>query len=171
MSRYDDYIRWMYRGTRPNALARAQNRFSAFAFRFRISPKQVATLEVAGRSSGRIISCPIVIADYQGEAYLVSMLGERGNWIRNVRAAHGQAVLCHGNRESVQLTEVASSDRAPILRRYLAVAPGARPHFPIDRHAPIEDFEKIATDYPVFRILPRDDVVTRETSISGSSEA
>jgi hypothetical protein len=163
MSRYDDYIRWMYRGTRPNVVARAQNRFSAVAFRFGILPRQVATLEVVGRTSGRVISCPIVVADYEGDRYLVSMLGERGNWIRNVRAAQGQAVLCHGRREHVQLTEVAASERAPILRAYLAVAPGARPHFSVDRNAPIGEFEKVAADFPVFRISPRDLVATTTT--------
>ena len=39
-----------------------------------------------------------------------------------------------------------------ILRRYLALAPGARAHIPIDRHAPLEQFERIAPQIPVFRI-------------------
>jgi hypothetical protein len=61
-------------------------------------------------------------------------------------------VLRHGIREVVQLNDVPTTDRAPILRRYLALAPGARPHIPIDRTAPLEEFEKIAADYPVFHI-------------------
>ena len=152
MKYYDQYLRWMYRGDRPNALARMHNRFSAAAFKLGIFRHRVATLEVAGRTSGRVISCPIVIADYEGERYLVSMLGERGNWIRNVRAAHGQAALSHGGREFVQLTEVPVADRAPIIRRYVYVAPGGRPHIPVDRHAPMEEFEKIAADFPVLLI-------------------
>jgi hypothetical protein len=36
--------------------------------------------------------------------------------------------------------------------RYLAVAPGARAHIPVDRDAPVEAFEPIAADIPVFRI-------------------
>jgi len=32
------------------------------------------------------------------------------------------------------------------------VAPGARAHFPVSRHAPLADFERIADQYPVFRI-------------------
>jgi hypothetical protein len=51
-----------------------------------------------------------------------------------------------------RLAEVEVRDRAPILRRYLQVAPGARPHIPVDREAPLADFEKISADYPVFRI-------------------
>jgi hypothetical protein len=38
------------------------------------------------------------------------------------------------------------------LRRYLKLAPGARPHIPVDRRAPLAEFEAIAADYPVFRI-------------------
>lgn len=54
------------------------------------------------------------------------MLGEDANWVRNVRAAGGRAVLRHGRREAVMLEDVEPAQRAPVLRRYLAVAPGAR---------------------------------------------
>jgi hypothetical protein len=106
---------------------------------------------VRGRRSGRLVAVPAVIADYEGERYLVSMLGEQVNWVRNVRAAGGRAVLRHGRRERVRLEEMAAEKRAPILRRYLAVTPGARPHMPVDRHAPLAAFERIAPQVPVFR--------------------
>ena len=53
---------------------------------------------------------------------------------------------------AVLLKEVAVALRPPILRRYLALAPGARPHIPVDRHAPLEEFQAIAAQIPVFRI-------------------
>ena len=149
---YDDYLRRLYRGGRPGGWARLQNRASAFAFGAGIWPTRLAALDVRGRRSARVISFPVVIADYEGERYLVSMLGERANWVRNVRAEQGQAVLRHGRRERVRLEEVPNEQRAPILRRYLEVAPGARPHVPVNRSAPIEDFERIARDIPIFRI-------------------
>ena len=152
MTRYDDYLRWLYRGGRPNRFARMQNRGTAVAFAAGILPKRAAALELRGRRSGRVISFPVVIADFEGERYLVSMLGNDANWVRNLRAAEGKAVLRHGRRESVQLEEVASSARAPILRRYLQVAPGARPHIPVDRRASLAEFARIAADYPVFRV-------------------
>lgn len=31
-------------------------------------------------------------------------------------------------------------------------APGARPHIPVDRREPVAKFERIAADYPVFKI-------------------
>jgi hypothetical protein len=150
---FDDYLRWLYRGGRPNWFARLQNRVSAVVFAAGIWSRRLAALEVRGRRSGRLISFPVVIADYRGERYLVSMLGERANWVRNVRAAKGGAILRHGPREQVRLVDVPIGERAPILRRYLAVAPGARPHIPIDRTAPMEDFEQIAATIPVFRIM------------------
>ncbi len=154
MKLYDDYLRRLYRGGRPNRFAQLQNRVSAIAFGIGIWPSRAAALEVRGRRSGRTISFPIVIANYDGERFLVAMLGENTNWVRNLRAANGRAVLRHGRREDVWLEEVPVQSRAPILRRYLALAPGARPHIPVDRNASMEEFERIAPDFPVFRIAP-----------------
>jgi hypothetical protein len=55
------------------------------------------------------------------------MLGEDCNWVRNVRAADGAVKLRHGHLEAVQLVEVPVRERAPVLKRYLKRAPGARP--------------------------------------------
>ncbi|WP_239165100.1 nitroreductase/quinone reductase family protein [Actinoplanes palleronii] len=145
--------RWMYRGGRPNALARLLNRISAAQFGAGfLAPPAWVTLEVTGRRSGKPVSLPLVVTTYEDQRFLVSMLGPRANWVANVRAAHGQAVLRHGTTERVRLIEVDPVVTAPILRGYLAVAPGARAHFPIDRTAPLAEFERIAPDYPVFRI-------------------
>ena len=80
------------------------------------------------------------------------MLGENTNWVRNVRAAGGKAKLRHGLSEQVLLEEVDVTMRAPILKAFLQHAPGARPHIPVDKDAPIVEFEKIASRYPVFRV-------------------
>ncbi len=86
------------------------------------------------------------------------MLGENVNWIQNVRAAGGKAVLRSGGREEIQLEEVPVYQRAPILKAYLQRAPGGRPHIPVDKDAPIADFEKVAADFPVFRVVSREKV-------------
>ena len=44
-----------------------------------IGPNRAATLELRGHKSGRTISFPVVVADYQGERYLVAMLGQKTN--------------------------------------------------------------------------------------------
>ena len=152
MKRYDDYLRWLYRGGHPNRFAKLQNRTSAWAFAAGLVPKRCAALEIAGRRSGRTISFPVAITDLGGERYLVSMLGTDVNWVQNLKSANGRAVLRHGRSEKVHLEEVQPAERPPILRRYLQIAPGARPHIPVDRKAPLDDFARIAVDYPVFRI-------------------
>ena len=144
--------RWMYRTGRPNWLARAMNRVSAVQFARGLAPHQWVTLQVRGRRSGRLISFPLVLTEYGGERYLVAMLGQNANWVHNVRAAHGRAVLRHGRTEEVRLVEIEPAARAPILRQYLEVAPGARPHLPVRRGAPLAAFERIAADFPVFQV-------------------
>ena len=143
--------RWQYRKGRPGRSARIANRLGALSFAKGMGPNGAATLEVRGHKSGRTISFPVVVTDYQGERYLVSMLGQKANWVRNLRADnHG--VLVRGRREEVALVEDLSDKRAAILRRYLELAAGARPFFPIDRHAPLTEFERIVDQYPVFRV-------------------
>ncbi len=144
--------RWLYRHGRPNRLARLLNRGWVIAHSAGLWPSRFVTLEVPGRRTGRVISLPLAVADYRGERYLVAMLGEGSSWVRNVRAAGGRVVLRHGRREAVRLEEVDPAARPPIVRRYLSVAPGARPHIPVDRHAPVEDFDRIAAQIPVFRV-------------------
>jgi hypothetical protein len=96
---------------------------------------------------------PLVVAVVGGQRYLVSMLGDSVQWVQNVRAAGGKAVLRHGRREEICLEEVPAGERAPILKAYLQRAPGARPHVPVNKNAPLSEFEKIAALIPVFRVL------------------
>jgi hypothetical protein len=105
---------------------------------------------------GRIIRFPLVMAVLGGERYLVSMLGQSANWVRNVRAAGGDATLGHGRREEVHLQEVLAPDlRAPVLKAYLKRATNASAHMPIDKDAPLAEFERVAPRFPVFKVVPR----------------
>ena len=83
---------WQYRGGRPHRWARIENRLWAIVSAAGLW-NRAATLEVRGRKSGRLISLPVAITEHQDERYLVAMLGERTNWVTNVRAAGGRAVL------------------------------------------------------------------------------
>jgi hypothetical protein len=80
------------------------------------------------------------------------MIGERSDWVRNVRAAGGDAVIRHGRRKRVRLEEVPPAQSAPILQAWLKRT-GMRRQLGVDRTAPIEEFEKIAPEHPVFRIV------------------
>ena len=81
--------RWYYRGGRPNRVARVLDRCTAALYALGIVPNYLVALEVPGRRSGRTITLPLVMAEVGGERYLVSMLGEGVNWVRNARAAGG----------------------------------------------------------------------------------
>ncbi len=146
--------RRLYAGGRPNAGARFRNRWAVRQFALGpLSLGRGVVLEVRGRSSGRTCEVPLVVLRDGGERYLVSMLGDHAGWVLNVRADEGRAVLRDGRRrDTVRLVEVPPAERPALTRRYLDVAPGARPHIPVDRRAPLADFAAIAADYPVFRV-------------------
>jgi hypothetical protein len=80
------------------------------------------------------------------------MLGNECNWVRNVRAARGLVTIRHERARACHLVEIPVEKRASILKRYLQTVPGARPHVPVGRNAPLVEFEAIAARYPVFRV-------------------
>ncbi len=143
---------WLYKGGRPNAVARLVNRGWAAFHSLGLFPNYMVTLQVVGRHSGKVITLPLAMAVVGGERYLVSMLGANASWVLNVRAAGGQAVLKHGRTEQILLEEVPAEKRAPILKAYLRRATGGQQHIPVDPNAPLADFEAIAAQFPVFRI-------------------
>ena len=119
-----------------------------------LSSRELAVLQVRGRASGQRRSTPVVIATVEGKHYLVSMLGPGSDWLKNVEAAHGEAVLRQGPRRSVRLVGVPPAERAPILSEYVRVATSGRLHLPVAVGAPLSDFRSIAERYPVYRIDP-----------------
>jgi hypothetical protein len=42
-----------------------------------------------------------------------------------------------------------------VLKAYLKQASNAKAHVPIDKDAPLAEFERVAPRFPVFRIVPR----------------
>ncbi len=144
--------RWLYRQGRPNRLTKVINWGWAQFHSLGLFPDLMVTLEVVGRRSGKTVSFPLAMVVMNGERYLVSMLGEDTNWVKNVRAAGGRAHLRHGIEEQVLLKEVQVDQRAPILKAYLQLARGARPHIPLSKDASISEFKKIASRYPVFQV-------------------
>jgi hypothetical protein len=143
-----------YPGGRPQAFTRRLNSIQARLTARGVFPALLVALETRGRRSGRASLVQLVVARVGTERYLVSMLGDNAHWVRNAHASAGTAVLRHGTSENVRLEDVPVPRRAPILKAYLQVAPGARPHFDVSRDAPLAEFEKVAARYPVFRIVP-----------------
>jgi hypothetical protein len=148
------YLRFFYDGWRPTRLGKLVNGAWAWVAGLGLTPKILLTLQVKGRTSGRLRTNVLVPTKVDGQRYLVSMLGDGSEWVRNVRAAGGAAFIKRGRSRPVRLTEIPPEARAPVLKAYCKVATSGRHHFPVPYDAPIAEFEAIAADYPVFRIDP-----------------
>jgi len=126
-----------------------------------LAPRDAITLEVRGRTSGRPRRTPILRTPYQGKDYLVALAGE-AQWVRNVRAASGSAVVRRRGTRRVHLVEVPPADAVPVIVEYLrrgrersgetAAAKQARSYFGLGPDATVDDIRAIASYYPVFGI-------------------
>jgi deazaflavin-dependent oxidoreductase (nitroreductase family) len=128
------------------------NRITASLSAHGLTPPILVTLQVRGRNSGQLHSSVLVSATHNDQCYLVSMLGDRSEWVQNVRAAGEAAFIKRGRARPVTLIEIPPEQRAPILKAYCQVATNGRHHFPVPYTAPVADFEPIAAYYPVFRV-------------------
>ena len=118
------------------------------------TPEILLTLQVRSRRTGQLGSTVLVGAHHQGARYVVSMLGDRSEWVQDVRASGGKAFIKRGRSYPVTLTEIPPEQRAPILKAWSQVATSGRRHLPVPFDAPEPAFESIAADYPVFRVDP-----------------
>lgn len=130
-----------------------------------LAPRDAVTLVVRGRASGKARRIPILRTRYRGDDYLVALAGE-SQWVRNVRAAHGRAVIRRRAAAQVHLVELAPADRGEVIAEYLragrkrggdkANAKQARYYFGLDPDASLDDIKAIVDYYPVFRIAYED---------------
>jgi hypothetical protein len=145
-------LRLFYRDWHPTRLGKFASRALAWMSGKGLTPPILVTLQVRGRRSGRLHNTVLVVTEHEGQRYLVSMLGDASDWVRNIRAASGKAFVKRGLSLPVQLSEVPAGERAPILKAYCQVATSGREHFPVRQDAPLSDFDAVAERYPVFRI-------------------
>jgi len=139
---------------KPSGIVKAMNGFFGWLASIGLMPGDTVLLQVKGRRSGQTRSVAVTWVEHEGQRYLVA---PRGNteWARNARAAGGEATLKHRKSQPVRLEEVPVEQRAPIIQFYLKkTAMVTKREFGIEPNAPIEEFERIATDHPVFRIVP-----------------
>jgi deazaflavin-dependent oxidoreductase (nitroreductase family) len=137
---------------KPSGMTQLMNRVISILASSGLTPKSTITLEVRGRKTGEPRSTVVNAVEVNGQRYLVAPRGET-EWVRNVRAAGGEAVIRHGKRERVRLQEIPVSERAVVLKTYLPKnAMATKKHFGIEPDADIEEFEAIADKHPVFRV-------------------
>ena len=132
--------RRMYAGGRPNARAKRLNALWARLARRGVRVGGVSTLVVVGRSSGTPIDVPIIPVRVDGRVYVGSMLGPTANWVRNIQAAGGHAMLHDGrHHDRVILVETPVEGPRPAdpgLSRRRAGRPPARPGGPVPAAGP-----------------------------------
>ncbi len=118
-----------------------------------LSPRDTVAVQVRGRRSGEMRSNVVTYVEHDGARYLVAPRGTT-EWVRNVRAAGGEASLKHGRSQPVRLVEVPDPERPPVIRAYLKKMPGmVRREFGVEADSSDADLERIAPRHPVFRIV------------------
>ncbi len=121
-------------------------------------PDFVVMLEVRGRRSGKLRRTLLVRTVQGGRCYLVALAGE-SEWVRNVRAAAGRAVIRRGRPRKVMLVEVPTQERPPVIREYLfgsgrrADFREAERYFGLSAGPSVEEIRAIVERYPVFEIV------------------
>ena len=146
--------RLFYRNRRPTRLGHWVSQMFCWGARAGLTPESWVSLEVRDRRSGRMRADAVVVATVGGSRHIVSMFGTISDWVQNVEAAHGDAVVYHASPVRVRLVLVPPEERAPVLKEYVRMASSGRKHFPLPVGAPLADFAAIAARYPVYRIEP-----------------
>jgi hypothetical protein len=148
------FNRLFYRNRRPTWVGHWVSQFFCWWARLGLTPQSWVALRVRDRVSGHMRQDAVVIPTVAGQRYVVSMFGTISDWVHNLDAANGDAVISHSGSVHVRLVKVAPEERAPILQEYVRVASSGRKHFPLPVGAPLADFAAIASQYPVYRIEP-----------------
>ena len=146
------FNRLFYRNRRPTWVGHWVNQFFCWWARLGLPPQSWVALRVRDRVSGSMRQDVVVSPTVAGQRYIVSMFGTISDWVHNLDAAHGDAVISHGGSQRVHLVLVPPEERAPVLQEYVRVASSGRQHFPLSVGAPLADFAAIAAQYRVYRI-------------------
>lgn len=120
--------------------------------------KGTVTLEVPGRKTGNPTRISLTTVKYKKSRYLVSLY-DKSQWVQNVRAADGQAIILSGGKTPVRLVEIPQGERAPILLGYVqqrafshSGEESAKLFFGLGPKPSLDNMEAIADNYVVFRI-------------------
>lgn len=115
----------------------------------------VYLLEVRGRKTGLIRTVPVLLTDYDGRRWLVSLFRE-ASWVANLQAA-GQARLSRGGRsETIHAVEVTDERRMQVamqIRRFTWWNPWVPSAFPAGPRDGLTAFRAEADRHPVFLIV------------------
>lgn len=146
------WLRFFYRNRRPTKIGHWNSQFFCWWARVGLPPRFLGALEVRDRVSGRARRDAVVVVALGGQQYIVSMFGTISDWVQNLEAARGYAVISHGGAVPVRLSLLPQEERAPVLKEFVRIASSGRKHLPLPVGAPLADFASVAAQYPVYRI-------------------
>ncbi|MEO8606266.1 MAG: nitroreductase/quinone reductase family protein [Chloroflexota bacterium] len=111
-------------------------------------------LRVKGRTSGREYDVPVRVAVWEGQRYVLSMLGE-AQWVRNLRAAAEAQIVVGKKVENIRTQEILGEEKIAFLTWYCQHPDYAmRARFALgadtQRLTP-EEVARLAGLFPVFR--------------------
>jgi deazaflavin-dependent oxidoreductase (nitroreductase family) len=158
----------MAKSYRVNAFVRINNTMISSLLRLGIKVWSFSLLTVCGRKSGKPIVTPIAVFVQDQKRYLVAPYGVV-NWVRNLRAAGGEATLTRRrHRERIHAIELEPEAAAPIFREALRSGPSGipavifrvyrslsvLPYLNVTEHSSLEEFEREVLTHPVFLLQP-----------------
>jgi len=139
---------------KPSAVEALFNRAFGFLVGLGIAPGYMQLLQVRGRKTGRIYSSPVNLLQFGGKPYLVAPRGTT-QWVRNAETA-GEIVLKRGSaHRKYRPRPIPDADKPEILKLYLESYKSAvQRYFPVPAGSPAAAFRDIASNYPVFELIP-----------------
>jgi deazaflavin-dependent oxidoreductase (nitroreductase family) len=151
---------------RVNAFVRLNNAVISSMVRRGRKVGSFSLLTVRGRKSGKPIATPLAIFIQDQKRYLIASYGIV-NWVRNLRAAGGEAALVRGrNSEKICAIELEKDTAALVLREALRSGPPGvpavifrvyralmvLPYLDVTENSSLEEFEQEVLTHPVFLV-------------------
>jgi deazaflavin-dependent oxidoreductase (nitroreductase family) len=151
---------------RVNTFVRINNTMTTSLLRLGIKMWSFSLLTVRGRKSGKPIVTPIAIFVQDQKRYLIASYGVV-NWVRNLRAAGGEATLTQRRHsEKICAIELSKDTAALVLRAALRSGPPGvpavifrvyrallvLPYLNVTENSSLEEFEREVLTHPVFLV-------------------
>jgi len=91
--------------------------------------------------------------EHDGRRWLVAPYGPV-SWVHNARVTGRVSLTRRRDTRDYTIREVPPDEAGPVLKRYVRIAPSARPYFQATTDSAVEDFIAEADRHPVFELIP-----------------
>ena len=116
-------------------------------------------LTVRGRKTGKSRTIPVDVYERDGRRFLIATHGE-GNWVRNLRVAHGGILSLGRHHQEFTAVELAPEVAGPIIKEFLGPLLSSqgirgnvlRRHLGVRANSSIDEFITVAKTHPVFEL-------------------